>query len=61
MPAFFAYLRNITYYLMFATVAGMVAPAGKYRKFVSLVMGFILLAIMLAPLARWSGEVPITD
>lgn len=61
MPAFFLYLRNITYYLMFATVATMVAPAGKYRKFVSLVMGFILLATMLAPLARFSGEIPVTQ
>lgn len=61
MPAFFSYLQNITYYLMFATVAGMIAPAGKYRKFVSLVMGFILLAVMLAPLARWSGEIPVTE
>jgi len=59
--AFFEYLRNITYYLMFATVVGMIAPTGKYRKFVSLVMGFILLAVMLAPLARWSGEIPVTQ
>jgi len=61
MSAFFEYLRNITYYLMFATVVGMIAPTGKYHKFVSLVMGFILLAIMLAPLARWSGEIPVTQ
>ena len=61
MSAFFEYLRNITYYLMFATVVGMVAPTGKYRKFVSLVMGFILLAVMLAPLARWGGEIPVTQ
>jgi len=54
MPAFFEYLRNITYYLMFATVAGMVAPAGKYRKYVSLVLGFVLLLLMLRPLARFS-------
>jgi len=46
---------------MFATVATMVAPAGKYRKFVSLVMGFILLAAMLAPLARFSGDIPVTQ
>jgi len=61
MSAFFEYLRNITYYLMFATAVGMVAPVGKYRKFVSLVMGFILLAIMLAPLAHFSGDIPITQ
>lgn len=61
MPAFFEYLRNITYYLMFVTVAGMIAPEGKYKKFVSLVMGFILLGVMLAPLASFSGDIPITQ
>jgi len=63
MPAFFEYLRNITYYLMFATVAGLITPAGKYKKFVSLVLGFILLVLMLRPLAglAQSGEAPITQ
>jgi len=63
MPAFFAYLRNITYYLMFATVAGMIAPAGKYKKFVSLVLGFVLVLLMIQPIAgllRGDG-VPVTQ
>jgi hypothetical protein len=48
---------------MFAAVVGMVAPTGKYRKFVSLVMGFILLLLMVQPLAGiFSGdEVPVTE
>lgn len=50
MEAFFLYIRNITYYLMFAALVGMIVPGDKYKKFVSLVMGFILLAMMLAPL-----------
>jgi len=61
MPAFFEYLRNITYYLIFAAVVGMLAPAGKYRKFVSLVMGFVLLSIMLAPLANLQNRQAATD
>ena len=61
MPAFFIYLRNITYYLMFAAVVSMLAPPGKYKKFVSLVMGFILLNVMLSPLARFSAPAPVTD
>lgn len=52
MAAFFLYLQNITYFLIFVTVVGMVAPTGKYRKFVSMVMGFALLSFMLSPLAR---------
>ena len=55
------YLRNITYFLMVATVVGMVAPGGKYKKFVSLVMGFILLSVMIAPLANFRGQVPVTN
>jgi len=39
----------------------MLAPQGKYRKFISLVLGFILLSIMIAPLARFSDEIPVTD
>jgi len=46
---------------MFAAVVGMLAPAGKYKKFVSLVMGFILLSMMITPLARFGSELPITD
>ena len=61
MPAFFEYLRNITYYLMFATVAGIFAPAGKYKKFVSLVLGFILLLMMIRPLAGLGEEIPVTQ
>ncbi|MCL2840169.1 MAG: stage III sporulation protein AF [Defluviitaleaceae bacterium] len=62
MLAFFEYLRNITYYLMFATVAGMIAPAGKYRKFVSLILGFVMLLLMLRPLAGFvGGEMDISE
>ena len=61
MPVFFLYIRNITYYLMFVAIVGMLAPAGKYKKFVSLVMGFTLIGVMIAPLARFGRELPITN
>jgi len=61
MSAFFIYLRNITYYLMFASVVGMLAPAGKYKKFVSLVLGFTLVSVMIAPLARIGSQIQVTD
>ncbi|MCL2387927.1 MAG: stage III sporulation protein AF [Defluviitaleaceae bacterium] len=63
MPEFFEYLRNITYYLIFATVVGIFAPAGKYRKFVSMVLGFVLLLLMIQPVA-WimrGSNVPVTQ
>jgi len=46
---------------MFATVVGMLAPPGKYKKFVSLIMGFVLLAVMIQPLARFASAMPLTD
>jgi len=46
---------------MFVTVVGMLAPAGKYKKFVSLVMGFTLISVMIAPLARFGRELPVTE
>ena len=62
MPAFFEYLRNITYYLMFAALVGLVAPTGKYKKFVSLVMGLIMLALLLQPVRGFMGrQIPVTE
>jgi len=62
MSAFFDYLRNITYYLLFATLVGFIAPTGKYKKFVSLVMGLILLVLMLQPVRHLFGtEIPVSD
>jgi hypothetical protein len=62
VSVFFEYIGNITYYLLFAAVAGIFAPVGKYRKFVSLVMGFILLLLMIQPLAGFLGgrNIPVT-
>ena len=62
MPAFFEYLRNITYYLLFAALVGLIAPTGKYKKFVSLVMGLVMLALLLQPLRDIVGrQIPVTD
>ena len=62
MPAFFEYFRNITYYLLFAALVGLVAPTGKYKKFVNLVMGFILLLLLLQPIRSFMGtQIPVTE
>jgi hypothetical protein len=63
MPAFFEYLRNITYYLLFASLIGMAAPAGKYRQYVKLTTGFILLLLIIKPLAAFTDGlgVPVTE
>jgi len=62
MPAFFEYLQNITYYLLFAALVGLIAPTGKYKKFVSLVMGLIMLVLLLAPIRDIVGQqIPVTE
>jgi len=62
MSAFFDYLRNITYYLLFASLVGLLAPTGKYKKFIMLVMGLVLLAMMLQPLRQLiNTQIPITN
>jgi len=62
MPAFFEYLRNITYYLLFAALVGLIAPTGKYKKFVSLVMGLIMLVLLLQPVRDIVGrQIPVNE
>jgi len=61
MPAFFTYITNITYYLLFAAVVGMLAPTGKYKKFVTLVTGFVLVVMVLAPVSRMGRDFNVAD
>ncbi len=62
MPSFFEYLRNITYYLLFSALAGMAAPSGKYKKYISFVTGLVLLLLMIIPLRDFVGSgIPVTE
>jgi len=61
MNALFAHITNITYYLLLAAAAHMLAPAGKYRKFVSLVTGFVLIAVILSPLRHIGRDFDLAD
>jgi stage III sporulation protein AF len=62
LAAFFDYLKNITYYLLFSTLAGMAAPSGKYKKYVALITGLVLLLLMVSPLKEIAGRgVPVTE
>jgi hypothetical protein len=62
MAVFFEYLRNITYYLFFAALAVMAAPAGKYSGYIKLVTGLVLLLLILQPLKAFVDGVgvPVT-
>jgi len=61
--AFFDYLRNITYYLVFIAVVGIAAPSGKYKKYINLMMGIVLICIMTQPIQSLinGNGIPITQ
>jgi hypothetical protein len=61
MSAFFGYITNITYYLLFAAVVNLLAPSGKYKKFVTLVTGFVLVVIVIAPLRNFGRDFNAAD
>ena len=63
LPAFFDYLRNITYYLVFMAAVGALAPSGKYKKFIVLIMGIMLIGAVIEPINRIIAreEVPLTN
>ena len=51
MPEFFEYIRNITYYLVFMAAVGVIAPSGSYKKYISLIMGIMLIGIVVQPIS----------
>ncbi len=44
------YARQISLYLIFDSVVGIILPTGKYKKYISLVSGLILILIMVKPI-----------
>ena len=63
MPAFFEYLRNISYYLVFMALVGVIAPSGNYKKYIALVMGIMLVGIVINPVTNMLGResLPVTQ
>jgi len=63
MAAFFEYLRNITYYLMFMAVVGLIAPSGNYKKYIAVVMGIMLIGVVINPITAGLGQssLPMTE
>ena len=59
MSAFFDYVSHITYYLVFMSLVGILAPSGNYKKYIALIMGVVLIGIVLSPL-EWD-EIPVTE
>lgn len=50
MDAIREYIYDISVYLIFDSFIGIILPDSKYKKYISLVSGFILILIMLMPI-----------
>lgn len=55
MAAFAAYIKTITALSIFAALAGLLLPGGKYRRYADLVLGAMLLLAVMSPLLRLFG------
>jgi stage III sporulation protein AF len=48
------YTKNISIYLIFDAFIGIITPSNKYKKYISLISGLILILMMLAPINKFS-------
>ena len=55
METFTAYIKTITALTIFSTLAGILLPEGKYRRYAELVLGIMVLGVVLEPLLRLLG------
>lgn len=44
------YVRNLAVFILFMTFAGMIVPSGKYKGYVNLISGFVLMFLLVSPL-----------
>ena len=45
-----SYVRNIAVFLIFMGFVGVIAPDGKYKSYINLTLGFILVLIVIGPI-----------
>lgn len=53
MEAFQAYIKTIAAFLIFATFAELVAPKGSYQKYISFLLGMVMLLLLLRPISAF--------
>ena len=55
-------IRSIIFFLILTTIAGQLVDGTKYKPYVTLVTGFMLLSLMVRPIMTWiGGDVEIQD
>lgn len=63
------YFRNIVIFIIFSTFVSLLLPSNKYKQFIDLVMGLILVSIILSPITKllninaedFNFEIPYSD
>jgi len=46
------YVRNIAVFLLFISFIGIITPNSKYKSYINLILGFMLIFVMLAPISN---------
>jgi stage III sporulation protein AF len=49
------YIKGIIFFLVFASFVGIILPEGKYKNYINLVMGFVIMALIFRPVSDLSG------
>ncbi len=53
---FMEFVRSILFFLILSTIAGQLVDGTKYKPYVSLALGFMLLLLMIRPIMSWIGD-----
>ncbi len=57
--AFTAYIKTITALTLFSALAGLLMPEGKFRKYLEMVLGILVLSAVVQPLLRLGTSEPM--
>lgn len=49
------YIRTLAIFMLFMSFVGIVAPSSKYKDYIKLIMGFMLVLIMVSPIINIMG------
>ena len=49
-------VRSILFFLILSTIAGQLVDGTKYKPYVTLTLGFMLLLLMIRPIMSWIGD-----
>ncbi len=52
-----SYIKNIAFFLIFISFVGIIVPNDKYKKYISILLGFVLIILVISPIKGvFNGE-----